>query len=391
MAKKNLEQIAVKVVAERMRAQFAERTKEIDVVLVAMLARENVCLLGIAGTGKSALLREVAASVEGATSWETLLNKFSVPEQIVGPWKLSKLKQDIMERNTDRTILDCHFAFVDEVFKGNVAIQNLMLPIMNERRFHNGQHVMDLPLRMIVAASNEMPETGVGLEAAWDRYLLREVVSPIMSDPARLQVMRASVGPRPAREKPALTLEQLDAACEQVQAMPIDDGMLSTVLRIRRSGEDQGIVYGDRRWVKIVRVLQAHAYLCGATEVTEDHIDILESAIWNTPDQRITVSKLLSAHVAPQIQEARSIADMVLTDAAKQAQGGTADDLVKAMAVLKGGHARIKNQLERTKIGSRAHTRVSATLAEVASKFNETKAVVQQATARVSLDASSAP
>lgn len=59
-----------------------------------------------------------------------------------------------------------------------------MLTVLNEKLFRNGEQEIRLPLKAIIAASNELPACGEGLEALWDRFLVRLVIPPLESDKA---------------------------------------------------------------------------------------------------------------------------------------------------------------------------------------------------------------
>ena len=59
------------------------------------------------------------------------------------------------------------------------AIQNALLTVLNEKIYLNGNQELKLPIKGIIAASNELPAKNEGLEALWDRFLLRYVVNPI--------------------------------------------------------------------------------------------------------------------------------------------------------------------------------------------------------------------
>ena len=48
---------------------------------------------------------------------------------------------------------------------------------------------MKLPLKLLVAASNELPAEGEGLEALWDRFLVRYVSEPVKDKEAFLSMI----------------------------------------------------------------------------------------------------------------------------------------------------------------------------------------------------------
>jgi MoxR-like ATPase len=66
-----------------------ERRDVIDGALCAVLARKHVLLLGPPGTAKSALVRAIARAF-GGSYFESLVTKFSTPEELFGPISLTK-------------------------------------------------------------------------------------------------------------------------------------------------------------------------------------------------------------------------------------------------------------------------------------------------------------
>ena len=81
------------------------------------------------------------------------------------------LEEDDYRRLTTHKLPEAHIAFLDEIFKASSSILNTILTLMNERRFHNGREVADVPLSTLFAASNELPEDDE-LLALHDRFLL---------------------------------------------------------------------------------------------------------------------------------------------------------------------------------------------------------------------------
>src|SRR5699024_12769200 len=69
-----------------------------------------------------------------------------------------------------------HIAFFDEIFKCICEVLDGMLNLVNERDFDNGGVKQQTPLITAVGASNEFPEEDEGLEALYDRFILKHWV-----------------------------------------------------------------------------------------------------------------------------------------------------------------------------------------------------------------------
>jgi len=377
-------QTAIVDAGKSLAAAFYERDTEIRLLLVAALARENVCLLGRAGVAKSALVRGFASLLGGAKVFETLLTKFSVPEQVVGALKLSALENDRYERNTENTVLDCDLAFIDEIFKSNSAVLNTLLPIMNEGIFHNGgATAMKLPIKCLIGASNEMPEDE-GLGALWDRFLLRCEVEPLQLDANRAALLkRAATGASVPAVAAALTLDQWSDACDAVGSVAVPDAVIELVCALRRELERDGITFGDRRWVKCVRLLQASAYLSGADAVDEEHVDILEHALWSTREDRAKISAIVAKIASPHVAEASELADAALLQAAElmkasEKDGVDADAVYRAMTVLRTAGVKIGKSAEQLREGSRQREKLEAMRATLRDAFARAKSIIEK-------------
>ena len=157
---------------------LVERETEVRLLLLAAFCGEHLLLLGPPGTAKSELGRRLSAVCGGASFFERLLTRFSVPEELFGPLSMRGLENDQYVRQTDGYLPTATVAFVDEVFKANSAILNSLLTILNERLFDNGNERVEVPLLCLVGASNELPESEE-LDALYDRFLLRCAVEQV--------------------------------------------------------------------------------------------------------------------------------------------------------------------------------------------------------------------
>jgi len=274
--------------------EFFERNGIIKAAWAAILAKQHVLLLGLPGTAKSAITHSVCKRITGTSYFEWLLTRFSTPEELFGPISLKGLENDDYRRVVDKKLPEAHIAFVDEIFKGNAAILNSLLTIINERAFDNGRNRMNIPLISMFGASNELPEEEE-LAALYDRFILRYDVKYIQEAKNWCALIAGAVNKDTAAKGITISLEDLARAQEDVLTVKLPAVVVSTMREIKMSLEHEGIVASDRRWKQTVRVLQAWAWLDGRTEIENGDLELLCDMLWKEPEQRPTlVSKILS-------------------------------------------------------------------------------------------------
>jgi MoxR-like ATPase len=264
-----------------------ERDDEIDLVLTALIAQENLLLVGPPGTAKSLLLDALAGWLHGR-KFTVLLTKFSQPEELFGPFSLRGLKEDRYVRVTARRLPEADLAFLDEIWKASSAILNTLLYILNERIFDAGDGTLvKVPLKICVAASNEWPsdqEGGKELNALFDRFLLRKRVRPILSQSGRQRLLwKRDHTPKLST---SITPAEIDLAHQQALALPWSDDARQAFEQILRELAAEGIVPGDRRQFKSVAVCQAFAFLNGCDRVEPEYLEVLAHTLWDSPEEQ---------------------------------------------------------------------------------------------------------
>lgn len=301
-----------------------EKETEISLSLLAALAGESIILLGPPGVAKSMVARQLKTAFREAQSFEYLMSRFSTPDEIFGPVSIQKLKtSDTYERAVEGYLPTADVVFLDEIWKAGPAIQNTLLTVINEKIFRNGNREMHLPLKLLVAASNELPAKGEGLEALWDRFVIRIESRPIkLEKNFRAMLLEAPtdfLGPTDFTDSTdssgsmgksdsadfsdlKITAEEYAEWAEKICKIGVKEVVLDAISAIRKSlravnvdeaAERRNIYVSDRRWKNIVRLLRTSAFMQDREEV--DICDLLPiyHCLWQEPEERDAIRNIV--------------------------------------------------------------------------------------------------
>lgn len=289
-----------------------EKKDAVRLALLTAIAGESIFFLGKPGYAKSmiACRLQLAFKSNGdgkAKYFEYLMNQFSTPEDIFGPISLKALngegenKEEEYKRIIKNMLPEADIAFLDEIWKASAAIQNTLLTIINERKYSNGNEVIKVPLKALFAASNELPAKDRGLEALFDRFILRLIVEPIQDEDNFFDMVDEPSSQEfelPNDVEP-ISIEEWESWKKKIDEVAISLEARSVISAIREElavrnnemrekGEqdDELFEVSDRRWKKIVHILKTSAFLNDRTEIDLMDCQLIEYCIWNTEKQQ---------------------------------------------------------------------------------------------------------
>ncbi len=285
-----------------------EKEQIIAIALLCAVAGENMFLLGPPGTAKSMVASRLKRVFKNGQSFDYLMSRFSTPDEIFGPISISQLKNnDRYERLTAGYLPEADIVFLDEIWKAGPSIQNTLLTIVNEHIFHNGGHIMQSPMKTLIAASNELPAKNEGLEALWDRFLVR-MVSNCITDDADFFKMIMSKGYELTDLPDEFCITDKLYARWQAESsdVGISESVVNAIKSLRRSlaelekedGNKLRYYISDRRWRKAYRLMQTSAYLNGRTEINVSDYLLLIHSFWNDVECIPKVLKVICSSIS---------------------------------------------------------------------------------------------
>jgi MoxR-like ATPase len=285
---------------------FVQKQPLIDLMCVAAVAQEPLLLVGPPGTAKSDLVLKFkdALGLADEDYFEYMLTRFTEPSEIIGPIDINQLRDGRYIRREQGKLPTARLGFLDEIFKSNSAILNILLTIINEKKFYQDGTPQPVKLRVLFAATNEVPEHGE-LGALKDRFVLKaeslsvqdEHFDELIDMGLRSETYRA-LSQRPWVEDQAnlddflkanrylhlLFARQTPDGQGDRQLFFPDDVFREYRRLVKTLVREDRLFVSDRKLVKLYKLLRVRAWLFSGGTVGRDDLRLL-AFLGETPEE----------------------------------------------------------------------------------------------------------
>ncbi|NMO17225.1 AAA domain-containing protein [Pyxidicoccus fallax] len=280
---------------------FVGKQGLVDLMTVAAVAQEPLLLVGPPGTAKSDLVLKFrdALRIPNEDYFEYLLTRFTEPSEVLGPIDINLLRQGRYIRREGGKLPTARLVFLDEVFKASSAILNALLTVINERKFYQDGAPQPVRLKVLFAATNELPEHAE-LGALKDRFCLKAACRPVQ-DRYFLELLDSGLESQTHRElnqKPwaegHATLDDVLKAHRYLTLMMgkretgpdgrelrdrdlfFRDELLREFRRVVQTlTREDGVFISDRKLVKLYRLLRTRAWIFHGGAVERQDLQLL--------------------------------------------------------------------------------------------------------------------
>jgi len=167
----------LKAAMEFVERRVINRSEVVEQIFLALLLGEHVLIESRTGVGKTLLAGQVFAMFNGARTFKVQASKEQQPDTYFGGLDIEELKKGRIIHNTEGSLIESEFGFIDEIFDANDYTLRALLTTLNERALVRGIQQMPAAIHTVIAATNYLRISEI-TEALLDRFLFKALTTP---------------------------------------------------------------------------------------------------------------------------------------------------------------------------------------------------------------------
>lgn len=344
---------------KRLKLKYCEMDDAVHFAISSALTGLPCLLIAAPGTAKSALIGDIAKEMFTITKadmpfikvrngdnkpvatrhFQIALNKTTMPDELMGPLDVSKLKEGRYIRNIRGKAPSAFFVFVDEVSRGNSATRDALLTLMNERKYVQDGESLSANLFAFFGATNFIPEEPS--EGAFlDRFVYKVKLEYLHSAESYMSMCGSNGIAKQLEEletEPLSLREWLALRYYVANHVEIPDEMIRLGITFQMTMEAKlnwklsnrrfkqiFAKYDNDRVTPFASVLKAEAFLEGFDKVHRHHIaHALTATSWTTPESIPQINEIIAESINSTIGNAMALYNEMLAAYEEVERGST--------------------------------------------------------------------
>jgi MoxR-like ATPase len=266
------------------------REKEVDLLLMCLLARGHVLLEGVPGVSKT-LVANAFAKCLGLQFKRVQFTPDILPLDIIGGFVFNLKDREFEFRKGP---IFTNILLADEINRAPPKVQSALLESMQELQVTVEGHTEKLPFPfMVIATQNPLEFEGVYPlpEGQLDRFMVK-VSFKYPSKEVESDILKRNLSGIDVNDiKTVLTLSELEALVKEVDGVKVSDDVLAYLARVAEATRNEGaLVLGasPRAMVQLVHCARAKALLEGRKYVTPDDLKSIANDVLT---HRLTIDR----------------------------------------------------------------------------------------------------
>jgi MoxR-like ATPase len=266
------------------------REREVDLLLMCLLARGHVLLEGVPGVSKT-LIANAFSKCLGLQFKRVQFTPDILPLDIIGGFVFNLKSREFEFR---RGPVFTNILLADEINRAPPKVQSALLESMQELQVTVEGHTEKLPFPfMVIATQNPLEFEGVYPlpEGQLDRFMVK-VSFRYPSREVESDILKRNLTSIDVNDvQTVISLDQLDALVKQVDNVKVSDEVLAYLARVAEATRTEGaLVLGasPRAMVQLVHCARSKALLDGRNYVTPADIKSIANDVLT---HRLTIDR----------------------------------------------------------------------------------------------------
>lgn len=276
-----------KEIIQGISTSLLERSQEVEMALICLLAEGHLLIEDLPGTGKTSLAKKLAEYLNLTFSRIQMTNDL-LPADITGQFIFNRQSSEFEFKQGP---LFAEVILVDELNRASPRTQSSLLQALEEKQISQDRQTFDLPeCFFVIATQNPSEQVGTAFlpESQLDRFMMGIQMTPLSKNSEELifknpyqDVFSDSKKAPPISTQ--LGAKELILHRKALREVTISDSVskyISDLIHMSKMKSPQGAL-SLRAGISLAKASQAKAYILGRSYVTHDDVKSLVKSVFS--------------------------------------------------------------------------------------------------------------